>query len=144
MHWVILNSDWYEWESLCVCVSVCVCVWSRNGFFHFCMVQNKIEYKYFMTGKPVSMCHAADVIPKQSTWRAVEFPFIFLYWEHFVTVLVPLMTLRLCKCCKSEENRGRELLCSTASPSKQCVLSAPACPLLCTSNQMKVNFVLIN
>lgn len=28
------------------------------------MVQNKIKYKYFMTGKPVSMCHAADVIPK--------------------------------------------------------------------------------
>lgn len=56
--------------------SLCVHVRSRNGFFHFYMVQNKIKHKYFVTGKPVCMCCAADVIPKQNMWR-VYFNFIY-------------------------------------------------------------------
>lgn len=42
-----------------------MCVLSINSFFHVSMVQNKIKYKYLVTGKPVSMCHATDVIPKE-------------------------------------------------------------------------------
>jgi len=56
-----------------------MCMLSRNGFFHFSMVQNKIKYKYLMTGKPVSVCHAAEVIAKEKSeelWNSHLFIYI--------------------------------------------------------------------